>query len=101
MEWEMSEKKKQPILQLISTREQGARIEETKATEENIGLPWHEELSDNASKKEGFDGDLTQMSFNHVVKSESFAPKQKSVFKSDRMFGVKTNSVSPINNLKF
>ena len=52
---------KQPVLSIIRVP---AEVTERKLVEEDV-MPWHEE-----STQGGYDGDLTKMTFNHVVHSD-------------------------------
>ena len=64
--WNQVLEAKQPVLSIIRVP---AEVTERKQVEEDV-MPWHEETTQG-----GYDGDLTKMTFNHVVHSDQFKTK--------------------------
>lgn len=72
-EWEEAEENRQPVLSIVkASNEVTKKIKlQNSSLLLNDSMPWNEE-SDNQA---GYDGELTKMTFNHVMHSDAFKIK--------------------------
>ena len=89
-EWEQIQKQKQPVLQIIQTEGDEKEMEQIFQDEGKKlkirSLPWSEEDPGSQLLQKGYDGELNQMTFNHVVKSSVFDPQKSKQMKESRQY---------------
>ena len=79
-EWDRVEQSKQPVLEIQPFQQSHEETGNNKVVKDNVrsratfSLPWSEEESktDRRGVGGGYDGELTQMTFKHVINSDVF-----------------------------
>ena len=75
-EWDRIEFSKQPLLEITPIAQTNDNdnqlLRKQSQNNQPFNLPWSEEESKTDRRDGGYDGELTQMTFKHVIKSDAF-----------------------------